>query len=132
MAGWGRSGEAAPTTRSPVLRWANTVVQSPEWCAARLRGFHARRQLCAMNAPSDNTAGCAGDSGGPLLVRRGGQAIEIGVLNGSVVAGSKIATCLTTEPTVYADSGVISAWVQDWIELLTTVPVAITEVAPGG
>jgi secreted trypsin-like serine protease len=130
MAGWGRTGGAPRRTHPPFLRWANTVVKSPEWCAGQLRGFYARRQLCAMNAPSDDTAGCAGDSGGPLLVKRGSETIEIGVLNGSVVRGSKITTCLTTEPTVYANSSVISGWVQEWIQRLTFVPITITEVAP--
>jgi secreted trypsin-like serine protease len=124
MAGWGRAnGE----TQAPFLRWAHTVVQSPQWCASRLRGFHTRRQVCVMNAPSDNTAGCFGDSGGPLLVERGNTTIEIGVLDGSVVRGSRIITCLTTEPTVYANSSVISGWVQEWIQRLTFVPIAVTE-----
>ena len=130
IAGWGRTGGATRTTHPPFLRWANTVVESPEWCAAQLRGFYAGRQLCAMNAPSDDTAGCAGDSGGPLLVKRGSETIEIGVLNGSVVRGSKIVTCLTTEPTVSANSSVISGWVHEWTQRLTFVPITITEVAP--
>jgi secreted trypsin-like serine protease len=124
MAGWGRDGAAAPTQ---LLRWANTVVQSPEWCAQRLRGFHVRRQMCVMNSPRDNTAGCIGDSGGPLLVKRGQATVEIGVLDGSVVRGSKVLTCLTTEPTVYANSSVISRWVHEWIQRLTSVPIAVTE-----
>lgn len=128
MVGWGRAGVATQSTQQAFLRWANTVVESPEWCAAQLRGFHVRRQLCAMNAPLDNTAGCAGDSGGPLLVKRGGETVEIGVLNGSVVSGSP-GTCLTTEPTVYADSSLISGWVQEWIQQLNFVPVTVSEGA---
>src|SRR5207244_3087586 len=130
MAGWGRTGGATRRAHPPFLRWANTVVESTESCAAQLRGFDARRQLCAMNAPSDDTAGCAGDSGGPLLVKRGSETIEIGVLHGSVLRGSKIVTCLTTEPTVSANSSVISGWVHEWIQRLTFVPITITEVAP--
>lgn len=126
MAGWGR---ANGRTQTPFLRWAHTVVQSPQWCASRLRGFHTRRQVCVMNAPSDNTAGCVGDSGGPLLVERGNTTIEIGVLDGSVVRGSRIITCLTTEPTVYASSSVITGWVQEWIQRLTVVPITVTEGA---
>lgn len=126
MTGWGRTGEAPRATQ---LHWASTVVQSPEWCAARLRDFHTRRQLCAINTPGDNTAGCAGDSGGPLLVQRGSEIIEIGVLNGSVVGGSRLVTCLTSEPTVFANSTVISGWVGEWIQRLNTVPVAVTEGA---
>ena len=129
MAGWGRDGVATSTASPSLLRWANTVVQSPESCAARLRGFHAGRELCAMNAPSDNTAGCAGDSGGPLLVERGAVTFEIGVLDGSVVRGSKVIRCLTTEPTVYASSSVISGWVREWIQRLNYVPIAVTEGA---
>ena len=130
MAGWGRTDGAPQRTHRPLLRWANTVVGSPDWCAGQLRGFYAGRQLCAMNAPSDNTAGCAGDSGGPLLVKRGSETIEIGVVNGSVVRGSKIVTCLTSEPTVYANSSVISGWVHEWIQRLAFVPITITEDAP--
>jgi secreted trypsin-like serine protease len=124
MAGWGRTGAA---TQTPFLRWARTVVQSPQWCASRLRGFHLRRQVCVMNAPRDNTAGCVGDSGGPLLVERGNATIEIGVLDGSVVRGSKTIRCLTNEPTVYANSSVIFGWVNEWIQRLTVVPVTVTE-----
>jgi secreted trypsin-like serine protease len=127
MTGWGRAGGATRRTDRPFLRWANTVVQSPEWCAAQLRGFYVQRQLCAMNPPGDDTAGCAGDSGGPLLVKRGGQTIEIGVLNGSVVRGSRVVRCLTTEPTVYANSSVISRWVHEWTQRFTSVPITITE-----
>jgi len=127
MTGWGRADGARQRTIPPFLRWASTHVQSPEWCAARLRGFNARRQLCAMNAPSDDTAGCAGDSGGPLLVKRAGETVQIGVLNGSVVRRSRVVRCLTTEPTVYASSSVISSWVHEWIERLTSLPIAITE-----
>jgi secreted trypsin-like serine protease len=128
MTGWGRTGRGGLTT--PFLRWAKTVVQSPEWCAAHLRDFYTRGQLCAMNAPRDDTAGCAGDSGGPLLVTRAGEPIEIGVVDGSVVRRSKVLTCLTTEPTVYASSSVISRWVQDWIQRLTSVSITITEAGP--
>jgi chymotrypsin-like protease len=126
MAGWGRTGAAAQT---PFPRWARTVVQSPQWCAARLRGFHLRRQVCVMNAPRDDTAGCLGDSGGPLLVERGNTTIEIGVLDGSVVRGSKTITCLTTAPTVYANSSVNFAWVNEWIQRLTVVPIPVSESA---
>jgi secreted trypsin-like serine protease len=130
MTGWGRTGGATRRTDRPFLRWASTVVQSPEWCVGQLSGFHMQRQLCAMNAPGDDTAGCAGDSGGPLLVKRGGETIEIGVLNGSVVRGSKVVRCLTTEPTVYANLSVISRWVHEWIQHFTSVPITITETAP--
>ena len=130
MTGWGRTDRARRSAIQPFLRWASTLVQSPEWCAAHLSGFNTRRQLCAMNAPSDDTAGCAGDSGGPLLVRRAGETIQIGVLNGSVIRRSSVVRCLTTEPTVYASSSVISRWVHEWIEHLTSVPITITEAGP--
>jgi secreted trypsin-like serine protease len=129
MTGWGRPGHLAQRAERPLLRWAKTVVQSPQWCAAQLRGFFVQRELCAMNTPSNNTAGCAGDSGGPLFVTRGTQAIEIGVLDGSVV-GSKDGTCVPTEPTVYASSSVISRWVREWVQRLTSVPITVTETAP--
>ena len=83
-----------------------------------------------MNAPRDNTAGCSGDSGGPLLVKRATETIQIGVLNGSVMRRSKLVGCLTTQPTVYANSSLISRWVHEWIERLTSVPITITEAAP--
>jgi secreted trypsin-like serine protease len=130
MTGWGRTGEAMRRQRLPFLRWADTVVQSPEWCAARLRGFYGRRQLCAMNSPRDNTAGCAGDSGGPLLVERGGETIEIGVLNGSVVSRLSVASCVTSEPTVFARSSVIAAWVHEWSQRVSSVPIAVSEGSP--
>jgi secreted trypsin-like serine protease len=131
ITGWGRTDGATPVTERPFLRWADTVVQSPAWCAGQVRGFFARRQLCVMNAPSDNTAGCAGDSGGPLLVKRAGDTIELGVLDGSayLVRGSTVVKCVTTEPTVFARAAVISYWVGEWIERVTSVPVAVSEAA---
>jgi secreted trypsin-like serine protease len=130
MAGWGHAGAATPPTLAPLLRWASTVLQSPQSCAARLRGFSAGGELCAINAPSDDTAGCAGDSGGPLLVKRGGETMQIGVLNGSVRRDSRTVTCVTTEPTVYASSSLISGWVHETIQRKTSVPIAVTEVPP--
>jgi len=127
MTGWGRTDGPARRTDPRSLRWAGTVVQSSDWCAAHLRGFHARRQLCALNAPRDNTAGCSGDSGGPLLVKRATETIQIGIVNGSVMRRSKLVRCLTTQPTVYANSSVISRWVHEWVERLTSVPITITE-----
>jgi secreted trypsin-like serine protease len=127
MTGWGHTGRATRSTSPRLLRWANTIVQSPQWCAAHLRGFNVGGQLCTMNAPRDDTAGCAGDSGGPLLVKRAGETIEIGVLDGSVVRRSKVPTCLTTEPTVYANSSVLARWIHEWIERLTSLPITITE-----
>jgi secreted trypsin-like serine protease len=132
MTGWGRTNGATRAADRPFLHWASTVVQDPEWCAGQVRGFHARRQLCVMNSPSDNTAGCAGDSGGPLLVKRAGSTIEIGVLNGSafLVRGSKVVKCVTTAPTVFARAGVLSRWIDEWIQRATSVALTVTEAAP--
>jgi secreted trypsin-like serine protease len=132
MTGWGRTGGASRATERPFLHWASTVVQDPEWCAGQLRGFHARRQLCVINSPADNTAGCAGDSGGPLLVKHAGSTIEIGVLNGSafLVRGSKVLKCVTTGPTVFARAAVISGWIDKWIQRATSVSLTVTEAPP--
>jgi secreted trypsin-like serine protease len=134
MTGWGRTDGATPVADRPFLRWADTVVQSPQWCARQVRGFFPRRQLCVLNAPTNNTAGCAGDSGGPLLIKRAGDTIELGVLDGStyLVRGSTVIKCVTSEPTVFARAATISNWVDEWIQRVTSVPLAVTEATPHG
>ena len=79
IAGWGETfpGQSSPQT---LLQSAPTVVQSASYCAQFDSGFLPSSQLCTVNTPSDNTATCNGDSGGPLLAATANDRLfEIGV-----------------------------------------------------
>lgn len=77
IAGWGltSSNGAIPD----VLQWASTVLQSPTYCSDIYSGYDSTLQLCAVDTPSNETATCNGDSGGPLLTSYNNQLVEIGI-----------------------------------------------------
>jgi secreted trypsin-like serine protease len=119
IAGWGKTfyeQESLPET----LRWAETVVQGPEWCThnASYIGapFDQGTELCAIDPPSDETGVCYGDSGGPLIALASGSVVEIGIT--SHIQDE----CLTTYPDVFTRADSISSWVNTWIEALKPPP----------
>lgn len=79
-AGWGETYVGQPFGAQTLLQWAPTVVQDPSYCGQFSSSFDSSSQLCTVNAPTDDTATCNGDSGGPLLtIDANGQPFEIGV-----------------------------------------------------
>ena len=82
IVGWGRTGEQEGL--SPQLRKARV----PLWSNARCYAAYARwvaphepsLQLCAAKRRGGVDT-CDGDSGGPLLLRRGGATVQIGIVS---------------------------------------------------
>ncbi|NYH77946.1 secreted trypsin-like serine protease [Actinopolyspora biskrensis] len=64
--GWGRTGESAPA--SPVLRSVRLPVMENSRCARAYESFDSGKMFCA-GYPEGGKDACAGDSGGPFIVR---------------------------------------------------------------
>jgi chymotrypsin/chymotrypsin-like protease len=114
IAGWGDRypGQAHRPER---LQWAQTVLQSPEWCVDHGINFRPLAQLCSIDPPRYATGGCNGDSGGPLIVKPSNrEPVEVGILRAVVEPAGVKTECPTTEPTVYTRSEAVAAWVSEW------------------
>ena len=112
ISGWGETAAgSAPPNR---LHWGSTVVQSSSHCAnvgASNFTFDPTSMLCAQDTPSDRSATCNGDSGGPLLVKQsGGSLMEVGVTS---VGPSN---CGTHRPDYYTAVRPIYPWVSSQIK----------------
>lgn len=108
IAGWGETSSEQFAER---LRWAETVVQGPEWCGGHVQRFYPESELCTIDPPSYSTGACSGDSGGPLIAKTpSGAPVEIGV----TVRAS--ADCSTSHPTVFTRADLIASWVHEWVE----------------
>jgi hypothetical protein len=109
IVGWGHEyyeQEGLPQ----VLKWANTAIQSPEWCAHNALSFYGQGELCTINPPSYSTGACHGDSGGPLLVSSPEGPVEVGIT--SHIYGE----CSTAEPTIFTRTDILIPWVHEWAE----------------
>ncbi len=115
IAGWGQTYFERETL-TERLRWANTVVQGPEWCALHAPPFYEHDELCAINPPSYSTGVCHGDSGGPLLASSPSGLIEIGITSHGY------AECSTAEPSVFTRTDLIHTWVHEWSEAVKPPP----------
>ena len=112
IAGWGETSPRSGPTKK--LRWAPTVVQSNSRCGhvqASNFTFDPSTMLCAQDTPSNHTATCSGDSGGPLLVKESnGTVIEAGITS----VGP--ANCGTHSPDYYTAVRPIYPWVNSQIQ----------------
>ena len=90
--GRGRTGPVAPQSGAPAAdpggptdapRAAAQTVQGPGICAQAYGGalFHPERHLCTLDTTATAAQACAGDSGSPVLVRRGGDLVIAGVVS---------------------------------------------------
>ncbi|MCW3019105.1 MAG: peptidase and chymotrypsin/Hap [Solirubrobacterales bacterium] len=109
IVGWGQEyyeQEGLPLT----LKWANTAIQSPEWCAQNAPDFFEQGELCTIDPPSYSTGACHGDSGGPLLASSAEGPVEVGIT--SHIYGE----CSTVEPTIFTRTDILVSWVHEWAE----------------
>jgi len=127
LAGWGRT-YANQESSVERLQWAQTVVQSPDWCERETFQFSPASELCTIDPPNHQTGACNGDSGGPLLVAEPsavGGMVEIGV------ADYGFNECATTRPSVFTRVDAISAWVKGWAQALASAPPAPASLPAG-
>lgn len=104
IAGWGETSFGSGLPKR--LRWASTAVQSASYCTHAAGAnfmFDPASMLCAVDAPSDHTGTCSGDSGGPLLVTAsGGTVMEVGVTSvGPANCGTHRADYFTAVRPIY-------------------------------
>jgi secreted trypsin-like serine protease len=127
LAGWGEtySGQSVPVEQ---LQWANTVVQSPQYCEREASPSSPESQACASDPPARKTGACYGDSGGPLLMAQPsapGGMVQIGV------ASHVYGNCATTDPSVFTRADAVSTWVSGWARALAGNPPASTSLPAG-
>lgn len=118
IVGWGRTSYKNPAN-ARVLRWANTFVQSSEWCGLNVSPFDSQAQLCATGLPSYSTSVCYGDSGGPLLAESPSraEAVEIGV-----ASRTESTECSPRFASVFTRTDLIASWVNKSIQAHKPVP----------
>lgn len=128
IAGWGET-YAGDVSLSPVLLSAPTVVQGAGTCSARILGFVASAELCALDGSALTTGTCHGDSGGPLLALRPDHStVEIGVTSLGPDG------CDTRYPGIFTRVDQISAWAAHWIAAVDAAgssPVAASTSTSG-
>ena len=116
IVGWGQEYfEQEPLPE--YLKWADTVIQSPEWCDQNAGHFYEQGELCTIDPPSYSTGACHGDSGGPLLASSAEGPVEVGVT--SHIYGEE---CSTTRPTVFTRTDILIPWVHEWAEAEKPAP----------
>jgi secreted trypsin-like serine protease len=106
MVGWGVTSPYQ-TGFSPEMQQGETVVQSKTLCQNEIGPhFHPVAELCTLDYPSYQSATCNGDSGGPLLMVRNREYVEIGITSFGTEEG-----CPTDSPRVDTRADVEAAWV---------------------
>lgn len=106
VVGWGLTeSEGNPPAEMQV---GETVVQSTTYCQSAIGPqFHPLAELCTLDYPSYESATCNGDSGGPLLMVRSKELVEIGITSFGIEEG-----CPTDSPRVDTRIDVEAGWVQ--------------------
>jgi secreted trypsin-like serine protease len=117
IVGWGRTSYKNPAN-AKALRWANTFVQSSEWCGLNASPFDSQAQLC-VNGHSYSTSICYGDSGGPLLAEVPSRTEEVEI---GVASRDEGAECSPQSASVFTRADVIASWVNESIQALKPVP----------
>ena len=130
LAGWGLT---ALTNQRPseVVRWTQTVLQGPRWCARHAPPFFRRGEICAIDSVHHTAGACFGDSGGPLLVTApSGAVIDVGIVSHGY------RDCSTHTPGVFTRVDAVGSWLRTWIAAYTPhqpppPPVPAPAPAPG-
>jgi len=125
IAGWGLTDGSNPNSRPDQVQWATTVTRSTTYCTKEASlvdsAFDAAGQLCAVDAPTDQTGTCNGDSGGPVLADYlTASPIEVGITNWGM--GNSSDPCCTNLPDFFIRADSISTWAENWVGTLTPTP----------
>jgi secreted trypsin-like serine protease len=110
MAGFGATQENSGV--SYIANEAPTIIQSLQFCLNFWGAELAASDLCAVDAPADDTSIGAGDSGGPLMV--GGIEVGINDRADSTYSGSS--------PSIFTSVALVDPWVQS--EITAVAPPA--------
>ncbi len=122
--GWGYTGTVKPGA-DPLLNMAAKLQHNPgvlqvgqmvtlDWkrCQKKVGNLLSPGMVCvtspgiaAGDPRAKNVFSCRGDSGGPLIEKRGARDVLVGVTNWSMGCGYK------DYPSVYADVGKYRAWI---------------------
>jgi secreted trypsin-like serine protease len=129
MVGWNSGDLLADAVRHvaflrPEKITAQTVLQPPQYCQEEAPRFYPADQLCAIDSPTERTAACAGDSGGPLMTSDHANASEIGI----VIKGFD--RCSTHAPTVFTSVAAIHAWITATLSALAPAERRAEQHAP--
>ena len=125
IAGWGLTDSSDPYSQPDQVQWATTVTGSAAYCTQEASlvdsAFDAAGQLCAVDAPTDQTGTCSGDSGGPVLADYlTASPIEVGITNWGM--GNSSDPCYTNLPDFFIRADSISTWAENWVGTLTPTP----------
>ncbi|CAG0923156.1 unnamed protein product, partial [Notodromas monacha] len=122
-AGWGRLAEMQEKTPSKLRKVTLHVIPA-DFCMEWTEYEMTDHQFCAGFKHKARDV-CSGDSGGPLLVRRDGRHVAIGVVS----YGDGCARPRT--PTVYTDLAKFGDWIRQIMEGISwdnyTVPVCLPD-----
>jgi secreted trypsin-like serine protease len=124
LVGWGLT---ALTNQGPseVVRWTQTVLQGPRWCARHAPPFFKRGEICAIDSVHHTAGACFGDSGGPLLVTRpSGAVIDVGIVSHGY------RRCSTHTPGVFTRVDALGGWLRTWIRAYTPRQAPPPQPAP--
>jgi secreted trypsin-like serine protease len=117
IAGWGWETYAS-STASATLQTGTLVVRGDSLCRSDSKVTFGRQldvvdQFCAVS-PTNSTAVCEGDSGGPVMATdANGARVEIGL----TVSDSD--NCSTREPDYFTNLAAISGWLTHEIRVLS-------------
>ncbi|PSC71320.1 atrial natriuretic peptide-converting enzyme-like [Micractinium conductrix] len=123
--GWGGTGAAMG---SAVLQEGKLVLQPPAVCAkywndAVYGSWRSNPLICAGKYAGYEEDACAGDSGGPLFLKRGAAAASRDVVMGVVNEGRECYSVwsgdVAGKPGIYTDVAHLIPWIQDSIKVLT-------------
>jgi hypothetical protein len=126
IAGWGETSPNSGVVEQ--LQFANTVVQTPQYCASHADDlgmeFDPDTQLCVIDAPTFADGQCLGDSGGPLLADDGGTSVEVGIISFGA------SNCETTQAGFLTRADAISSWATSWIQSVKPTPTTAAPPPP--
>ncbi|XP_033734244.1 trypsin alpha-like [Pecten maximus] len=106
ISGWGRTKENSNSPLPDQLQQTNVKILTDSRCSGIIGSSSMRGDIHICVDGEGASGGCNGDSGGPLACKVGDEYQLAGVT--SFVFGG----CLTSYPTVYAETYAFREWVQ--------------------
>ncbi|MCW2955015.1 MAG: peptidase and chymotrypsin/Hap [Conexibacter sp.] len=112
IAGWGLTNGADGTSAASRLQQATTSIVTDRTCtrAYGSGSYDAASMVCGSDTATRATSTCNGDSGGPLLAKRGdGTWVESGITSWGADG------CSPSLPSVFTRVSHVSGWIQQQI-----------------